>query len=216
MWWTTGFAWDGDKIKETLTDWTSLWDERFKGHMAMLDDVREVFAVAAFRLGLSPNTTSDDRPRRDAPAPRAAEAAPAQVHRRRHRRPDERPALDHPRLVGRLGPDADRQAEHVSTSCPSRARSAARTRWSSCPARRTRSRPTCGSTSTSTRKVSAGNTNYIDYMGPNAAALQLIDPAISGDPRINPAKATLDRLVELLELGPDLDKYTQRWNALKA
>ena len=65
-------------------------------------------------------------------------------------------------------------------------------------------------------KVSAANTNTTYYMGPNAAALPLIDPSISGDPRINPAKAVLDKLVELLELGPDLDKYTQRWNALKA
>ena len=64
--------------------------------------------------------------------------------------------------------------------------------------------------------ISAGNSNTTYYMGPNAAAIPLIDPTISGDPRINPAKATLDKLVELLELGPDLDKYTQRWNALKA
>ncbi len=59
MWWTTGYAWDGDKIKDELTDWTALWDERFKGHLGMLDDLRETFAVAAFRLGHDPNTTND-------------------------------------------------------------------------------------------------------------------------------------------------------------
>ncbi len=29
MWWTTGFAYDTDKIKEDLTSWASLWDPRF-------------------------------------------------------------------------------------------------------------------------------------------------------------------------------------------
>jgi spermidine/putrescine-binding protein len=65
-------------------------------------------------------------------------------------------------------------------------------------------------------QVSAGNTNYIGYMGPNAAAKEFIDPAILSDPTVNPDIALLDKLVELLELGPDEDKYTERWNALKA
>jgi putrescine transport system substrate-binding protein len=65
-------------------------------------------------------------------------------------------------------------------------------------------------------EVSAANTNYIGYMGPNAAAKEFISPDILGDPTVNPDIALLDKLVELLELGADLDKYTQRWNALKA
>ena len=59
MWWTTGYCWDGDKIKEDLTSWESLWNPAYKGKLAMLDDFREAFAVAAFRLGLDPNTTND-------------------------------------------------------------------------------------------------------------------------------------------------------------
>jgi putrescine transport system substrate-binding protein len=66
-------------------------------------------------------------------------------------------------------------------------------------------------------KVSAANSNFIGYMGPNAAAQQYIDPAILGDPRLNPKQAVLEKLVELAFLAPtDLDKYTQRWNQLKA
>jgi spermidine/putrescine-binding protein len=65
--------------------------------------------------------------------------------------------------------------------------------------------------------VSAANSNYIGYMGPNAAAQSLIDPKILDDPRINPGKAIQDKLVELLFLpSADLDKYTQRWNSLRA
>src|SRR5258705_2104010 len=64
--------------------------------------------------------------------------------------------------------------------------------------------------------ISAQNTNYIGYMGPNAAAMEFISPDILADPTVNPDIALLDKLVELLQLGTDLDKYTQRWNALKA
>jgi spermidine/putrescine-binding protein len=65
-------------------------------------------------------------------------------------------------------------------------------------------------------KVSAANTNFIGYMGPNAAAMQYIDKTILEDPTVNPDIALLDKLVELLQLGTDEEKYTQRWNALKA
>jgi hypothetical protein len=46
--------------------------------------------------------------------------------------------------------------------------------------------------------------------------MQYIDKTILEDPTVNPDIAVLDKLVELLDLGADLDKYTQRWNALKA
>jgi putrescine transport system substrate-binding protein len=65
--------------------------------------------------------------------------------------------------------------------------------------------------------VGAANTNAIGYMGPNAAALPSIDPAVSGDVRLNPPATVQEKLVELLYLPPaDLDKYTSRWNELRA
>ena len=65
-------------------------------------------------------------------------------------------------------------------------------------------------------EVSAANTNYIGYMGPNAAAKQFIDPAILADPAVNPEQATIEKLAELLDLGADVEKYTTRWNTLRA
>jgi spermidine/putrescine transport system substrate-binding protein len=56
-WWTTGYAWDPAKLPKDYTSWADLWDPGLKGHLAMLDDMREVFATAAFQLNLSPNTT---------------------------------------------------------------------------------------------------------------------------------------------------------------
>ena len=59
MWWTTGFAYDSDKIDEEPTSWAALWDERFAKHIMMLDDQREVFAAALIRQGKSINTVDD-------------------------------------------------------------------------------------------------------------------------------------------------------------
>jgi spermidine/putrescine-binding protein len=65
-------------------------------------------------------------------------------------------------------------------------------------------------------QVSAANTNFIGYMGPNQAAREFIDPAILGDPTVNPDKAAIGKLQELLDLGPDLQKYQERWTKLRA
>jgi spermidine/putrescine transport system substrate-binding protein len=65
-------------------------------------------------------------------------------------------------------------------------------------------------------EVSAANTNYIYYMGPNEAAKAYIDPAILEDPTLNPDKAAIDKLQEILDLGPDLEKYQTRWTTLRA
>ena len=58
-------------------------------------------------------------------------------------------------------------------------------------------------------QISAGNTNYIGYMGPNAAAEQYIDDAIKGDPRLNPPQAVIDKLVELIYLRPPTSTSTR-------
>ena len=64
-------------------------------------------------------------------------------------------------------------------------------------------------------QVSADNSNYIGYMGPNAAAQAIIDPAILADPQRQPgARPSYDKLTELVQLeGADLDKYTKRWTS---
>ena len=59
-------------------------------------------------------------------------------------------------------------------------------------------------------KVAPQNTNFIGYMGPNAAAKQFIEPCILEDPTVNPDQAVIDSLVELLDLGADLDEVRHR------
>jgi spermidine/putrescine transport system substrate-binding protein len=215
MWWTTGFCWDGAKIKDDLTSWESLWDEAYKGKLAMLDDSREVFAVAAFRLGLDPNTTNEadlDRMlallEEQKPLVRTyttdhintmingqaiiSHTWSGDVYQMYDDVPDVR------YVIPKEGAVRGSDTMVVTSGAP---HPIAANLWINFNL---------------DAQISAQNTNYIGYMGPNTAAMEFIDKAILEDPNVNPDIALLDKLVELLQLGLDEDKYTERWNALKA
>jgi spermidine/putrescine transport system substrate-binding protein len=216
MWWTTGYCWDGAKIKDELTSWESLWDPAYKGKLSMLDDIREVCAVAAFRLGLDPNTksdtdldamvalleqqkplvrtyTTDDIGTMAGGSAIIAHAWSGDVYQMK----SDVPKIKY--VIPKEGAVRGSDTMVVTSGAP---HPVAANLWINYNL---------------DAQVSANNTNYIGYMGPNAAAMQYIDKAILNDPTVNPDIALLDKLVELLNLaGPDLDKYTQRWNALKA
>ena len=215
MWWTTGYCWDGAKVKDDLTSWETLWDPAYRGKLSMLDDIREVFAVAAFRLGLDPNTTSDaDLDKMVAtleeqkPLVRTyttddigvmaggqaliAHAWSGDVYQMK----SDVPKIKY--VIPKEGAVRGSDTMVVLSGAP---HPVAANLWIDFNL---------------DAQVSAANTNYIGYMGPNAAAMEFISPDILADPTVNPSIAILDKLVELIQLGADLDKYTQRWNALKA
>jgi spermidine/putrescine-binding protein len=215
-WWTTGFAWDPTRIPDDLTSWDALWDERWRGHLAMLDDQREVFAVAAFKLGLTPNSTSTTELdqmltllQQQKPLLRKyteddiGDLTSGQVWMTHAWSGDWYQMIaDKPKtkyVVPATG--AVRGSDTMVVLAGAKHPIAAQL-WIDFNL---------------DAQVSAANTNYIGYMGPNAAAEAFIDDTIKSDPRLNPPQAILDKLVELLYLEPaDLDKYTQRWNALRA
>jgi spermidine/putrescine transport system substrate-binding protein len=216
MWWTTGYAWNPDKIKDDLTSWSSLWDTRFNQHLSMLDDSREVFAVGAFRLSLSPNTTSDTD------LDQILALLKQQKPLLRKFTEDD---------IGDLTSGQVWITHAWSGDWYQMTADAPKTKYVVPSEGAVRGSDTMVVLSGAKHPiaaqlwidfnldaaVSAANSNYIGYMGPNAAAQSLIDPKILDDPRINPGKAIQDKLVELLFLpSADLDKYTQRWNSLRA
>jgi spermidine/putrescine transport system substrate-binding protein len=215
MWWTTGYCWDSAKIKADLTSWESLWDPAYRGKLSMLDDIREVFAVAAFRLGLDPNTKSESDLdqmaallERQKPLVRTYTTDDIGVMTGGQATIAHAWSGDVYQMVGDLPtvkyviPKEGAVRGSDTMVIPSGApHPIAANLWINFNL---------------DAKISAANTNYIGYMGPNAAAMQYISPDILKDPTVNPDIALLDKLVELLDLGTDLDKYTQRWNALKA
>ncbi len=52
----TGIGYNVQKVGEEPTSWTIFGDEKFKGRMAMLDDMRETIGVGLLCLGYSANT----------------------------------------------------------------------------------------------------------------------------------------------------------------
>ena len=215
MWWTTGFGYDTKRIPEDLTSWTSLWDERWKGKMAMLDDYREAFAVALIRLGYSINTTSD------AELDEALALLEQQKPLLRKYTADDIGDLSSGDvwLSHAWGADVSQvstELESVTYVIPSEGGvrgSDAMVLLAKAP------HPIAANLFINhmlDAEVSAANTNFIYYMGPNEAAKAYIDPEILADPTLNPEKALIEKLQEILDLGADLQKYQERWTKLRA
>jgi len=215
MWWTTGFGYDTERIPEDLTSWAALWDERWKGKMAMLDDYRETFAVALIRLGYSVNTTSD------AELDEALALLQEQQPLLRKYTADDIGDLSSGDvwLCHAWGADVSQVATElpsVKYVIPAEGGirgSDAMVLLANAP------HPIAANLFINhmlDAQVSAANTNYIYYMGPNEAAKEFIDPAILEDPTLNPDEAAIEKLQELLDLGPDLQKYQERWTELRS
>jgi len=215
MWWTTGYAWNPSKITDDLTSWNALWDERYKGHINMLDDNRECFAVAAFKLGLDINSTAD--------ADLDAELAQLKTQKplvRTYNTDDigqltgGQAWITHAWSGDYFQMLSDKpKTKYVVPSEGAVRGSDAMVIMSGAP------HPVAANLWIDFNldaKVSAANSNAIGYMGPNAAAQAFISPDILDDPAVNPAKAVLAKLTELLDLGADLKKVTDRWLTLKS
>ncbi|MGQ9897541.1 MAG: extracellular solute-binding protein [Acidobacteriota bacterium] len=55
----TGIGYRRDKVLTPVESWEVLWDARYQGRIALLDDVRECFAAALRRRGASPNSRDE-------------------------------------------------------------------------------------------------------------------------------------------------------------
>jgi spermidine/putrescine transport system substrate-binding protein len=217
FWWTTGYAWDPRDIPGELTSWAELWDPSRKNKMSMLDDLRECFAAGAFRLGLSPNTTDLGELDRilqlleqQKPLLRFYTATDQitdmvnQVVEMAHCWSGDwvQMTYDKPRFKYVIPSEGSIKGNDVMVISAGAAHPIAAHLWIDFNL---------------DPEISAANTNYIGYMGPNDAALAGIDDYIKNDPRLNPPPEVLNELIELAYLAPpDLAQYTDRWNKLQA
>jgi spermidine/putrescine transport system substrate-binding protein len=217
FWWTTGYAWDPRDISGNLTSWAELWNPSRKGKMEMLDDLRECFAAGAFLLGLSPNTK--DLGELDRILQKLEEQKPLL---RRYTATDQirdmvkesvqmahcwsgdwvQMTYDKPRMKYVIPSEGSIKGNDVMVITSGAQHPIAAHLWIDFNLDAT---------------ISAKNTNDIGYMGPNEAALPMIEGYIKDDHRLNPPPERLAELIELEYLAPaDLAQYTDRWNALKA
>jgi spermidine/putrescine transport system substrate-binding protein len=218
VWWTTGVGYDTTKITEPPTSSNALWDPRWSGHISMMDDYQETFGLTLIQQGHSANTTNTTE--LDQALARLQEQKPlvrtftndtvttmaagdvwigmiwgSDVYQISLEREDENIAYFIPEEGGVRG--SDTMAIYSGAQHPIAAHLFINHMLDA--------------------EVSAANTNYIGYMGPNAAAQEFISPDILADPAVNPAQAILANLEELLDLPNAVDdEYLSRWETLRA
>jgi spermidine/putrescine transport system substrate-binding protein len=215
MWWTTGFAYDAERIPEAPTSWEALWNPEWNQHIMMLDDQRETFAVALIRLGYDVNTVDDTE--LDAALSLLKEQRP---HVRLYAG-DPIGALKSGDIwIGHEWSGDVWQVQEVRPSVQFVLPEEGGVRGSDAAVILQGARHPVAANLFINHlldpEVSARNTAATGYMGPNEAAKAFIDPAILEDPTINPDKALIDRLQELLDPGEDLVKYSERWLELRS
>jgi spermidine/putrescine transport system substrate-binding protein len=218
LWWTTGVGYDTTRVTEPPTSSNALWDPRWSGHISMMDDYQETFGLTLIQQGFSANTTNTSE--LDQALARLQEQKQlvrtytndtvttmaagdvwigmiwgADVYQISVERGDEQVAYFIPEEGGVRG--SDTMAIYSGAQHPIAAHLFINHLLDA--------------------EVSAANTNAIGYMGPNAAAMEFIDPTILADPGVNPSEAILANLEELLDLPNAVDdEYLSRWETLRA
>jgi spermidine/putrescine-binding protein len=215
MWWTTGVGYDTTKITDTPTSSKALWDERYAKHISMLDDWQEAFAMALIQLGHSANTTDT------AELDEALALLEKQKPLVRVYSTDTIGTLSSGDVwIGQIwGADTyaiQAENENVVFYLPEEGA----VRGSDTMAIFSGAKHPIAAhlfiNHMLDAEVSAANTNFIYYMGPNEAAKAFIDPAILADPALNPEQAIVSKLEELLDLGQTVrDEYLKRWQTLR-
>lgn len=215
MWWTTGIAYDSTKVTDSPTSSTALWDPRYDKHISMLDDWAEVFGVALIQLGYSANTQET------AQLDEALALLQQQKPLVRVYSTDTIGTMSSGDVwIGHVwGADTfaiQEENENVVYYIPEEGGikgSDTMAIFSGAP------HPIAAHLFINhmlDAQVSASNTNFIYYMGPNAAAREFIDPAILEDPALNPDQAIVSKLEEILDLGQAVrDEYLSRWQTLR-
>jgi len=216
VWWTTGVGYDTTKIKEAPTSSKALWDPRYKGHISMMDDYQEAFGLTLIQLGYSANTT--DTTQLDEALALLKTQKPLL---RTYTNDTIGTMVGGDVWIGMIwGSDLyqiQQENENIAYYIPEEGG----VRGSDTMAIYSGAKHPVAAhlfiNHMLDAKISASNTNFIGYMGPNQAAKEFISKDILADPAVNPEKAILDKLEELLDLPNAVDEeYLSRWQALKA
>jgi spermidine/putrescine-binding protein len=215
MWWTTGIAYDTTKVTDSPTSSTALWDPRYDKHISMLDDWAEVFGLALIQLGYSANTTNT------AELDEALALLQQQKPLVRVYSTDTIGTMSSGDVwIGHVwGADTfaiQEENENVVYYIPEEGGIKGSDTMAIFSGAQHPIAAHLFINHMLDAQVSAANTNYIYYMGPNAAAKEFIDPAILEDPALNPDQAIVSKLEEILDLGQEVrDEYLSRWQTLR-
>lgn len=216
LWGTTGLGYDQNKVGE-IDSWEALFDPKHKGRILMLDDMREVFAVALKSLGKSLNE-SDPAVLRLAAEKLKAQKALVKTYN----------SADFANILasgdvdfshgynGQLAEVVAAEPERLAFVVP---REGA-TVWMDSIAIPAKARNVDSAyvflDYILTPEVGAKIVNEVSYASANLPARQLIEPEILNDPAIFPSDETLARCEFIADVGEVTLLLDQLWTEIKA
>ena len=217
QWGTTGILYNTEAVEEEVTGLDALWDERYRGRIGMLDDVREAFGASLKRLGYSLN--SKDAAELDEAQAQLEEQKP--LLRGYFASPEATDLVIGGDLVltqAFSGEALTAVGENDNLAYVIPAEGA--TRWTDCLAI-PKSAPHQEMAYRFLNyildpEVGAELSNYTYYGTPNKAALPMIDEEARDDPAIYPPPEVAENLEVIEDLGEATRDYERRFTEVKS
>ncbi len=214
-WGTSGIAYDSSKVSPAPDSWAVMFDEKYKGQISMLNDVREVPAAAAHLLGFSENTTNTDElakikeklvmqkplvkaytsdTNRDLLA--SGETVLAQIYTNDGIKvAEEKPSIKY--IIPKEGCTIWQDNLTIPKSAPNKYTAHVFMNF------------------LMRADIEAANSAFIKAATPNKAARAKLPPEIANDKSIYPDVDTMKKLEWIHDLGDKIDLYDRMWTEIK-
>jgi spermidine/putrescine transport system substrate-binding protein len=216
QWGTTGVGYNTERVPDFTPTWDMMWNEQYRGRITMLTEIRDIFAVAFFRLGYDINTT--DEAQINEAKEMLIEQKPLLKRYTSDTYIDELAANDSWLSHGYSGDvfQAIEENEAVDYAIPEEGAVI----WvdSMCIPKDAPNKYTAEVFMDYVLRpeVGAAISNYVYYASPNEAAEEFIDPEILEDPSIYPPDEVMERLQFIEELGEATTLYNDAYAELRA
>ncbi len=216
QWGTTGIGYNMEQVPDFRPSWEMMWDEKYSGKITMLTEIRDVFAVALFRLGYDINTT--DAAQINEAKDMLLEQKPLLKHYTSDTYIDELASNDTWLAHGYSGDVFQAVAENESVGYAIPEEGAVIWVDSMCIPKDAPHKYTAEAFMNYVLQpeVGAAISNYVWYASPNQAAEEFIDPEILQDPAIYPPEEVEARLQFIEDLGDATTLYNDAFAELRA
>ena len=216
QWGTTGIVYNTKEVEE-FDGWDILWDERYGGQIAMLDDVRETMGAVLMWLGYSINST--DQQQLDEAKQVLIDQKP--LARGYFASTEVRPLVENgDALIGHVYSGDGILAQINNPDVRYVIPQPAATRWTDNMAiPRSAPNPDLAHEFINYilgAQVGADLTNYVYYGTPNEAALPMVDEELTEIETYNPPQEVFDRLQIIEDVGETTREYERIFTEIKS